>query len=372
LNHIINHLELALDGSLDYLAQGHVQSSLKASKSLIYAINDLLDLTKVENSAILMHEESFSLQGMILEVLGAFAVEAERKGLRIILNMDTTRLPEIIIGDSQRLRQVVSNILSNSLKSSSHGTISVDIYSFTSSATKSMLNITVKDEGKGMSEKQLDKIFQQFEDILDEDEPTDDEHSEIPALASIGLGLAMVARFVSSRGGQIRIETKESAGTRVSLELPLRTSTKTPPKQPLLTPSSESGNEVGDVKLQGMTTSGLPPSCNGPVQPFPGEMSPGDINPFSNPCASSPMEHESYPFPETSPTDKIRLRILAAEDNPLNAKVLKMQLKRMGHDVTLVGDGQACLDKFKENSNYFDIILMDFQVRLLPHSFGAR
>ena len=363
LNHITNHLEVALDCGMDHSARNHVETSLKASKSLIYAINDLLDLTKIENSAILMHEEPFSLQGVMLEVLGAFAVEAERKGVRISFNMDTIRLPEIIMGDSQKLRQVVSNILSNSLENSTRGTIGMDISSLkTSPTSKSFLVIAIKDEGKGMSEPQMDKIFQQFEDILDEDDSSHGD-TEMTPLASIGLGLAVVARFVRLSGGQVRIVTKEGVGTNVSVELPLRTSSTVHPKAPLLTPPTDIGNEMRGVEPQEEVPVEFSSPKSSPNQWSPGATSSIDITPFSSTWLNPSMEAEAYPFPNSAPADKVRLRILVAEDNPLNAKVLKMQLKRMGHDVTLLGDGQACLDKFKENSNYFDIILMDFQVR---------
>ncbi|KAE9366127.1 hypothetical protein N431DRAFT_549109 [Stipitochalara longipes BDJ] len=366
LNHIINHLEVALDCDMDPAAQDHIETSLKASRSLIYVINDLLDLTKTENSAMLMHEEPLLLQRVMLEALGAFSVEAERKGLRISFNMDTICLPEIIIGDSQRLRQVVSNILSNSLESSSRGTISFDISSFkTPSIENSRLRIAIKDEGKGMSERQLDKIFRQFEDILDEDDSSHDGDIETLPLASIGLGLAVVARFVRSSGGQMRIETKACVGTKVSLELLLRTSSNVPLKEPLLIPPTDSGNEMSGVELQGIASPRFHSSKNSPEQWSPEAISSTQITPFSITCGSPPIAAESHPFHKSSPADKVRLRILVAEDNPLNAKVLKMQLERMGHDVTLVGDGQACFDKFKENSNHFDIILMDFQMPLL-------
>lgn len=352
-----------MDFDLNESAQSHIETSLKASKSLIYVINDLLDLTKVENSAMLMHEEPFLLQGVMLEVLGAFSAEAERKGLRILLNIDTAHLPKAIVGDSQRLRQAISNILSNSLENSSHGVIAVDIHPIKiSSGSKSWLNITIKDEGKGMSKQQLDKIFQQFENIFDEDDSNTDGNSEVPVLGSIGVGLAVVARFVRNSGGQMRIETEEGAGTKVSLELPLHTSANILPKAPLLTPPSESGKEMKDVELRGMKLAGLQSYRRGPVQQSSGGTPSTEVTPFSTADASSSTDLNSYPFPNLPATDKPRLRILVAEDNPLNAKILKMQLTRMGHEVTIVGDGQASLDKFKANSSYFDIILMDFQV----------
>jgi signal transduction histidine kinase len=88
LNHIINNLEVALDGKMDKVVEEHVKASLTASKSLIYVISDLLDITKSEESDSKMHEEPFSLQSLMLEVLEVLAMEAERKGLKISFNSD--------------------------------------------------------------------------------------------------------------------------------------------------------------------------------------------------------------------------------------------------------------------------------------------
>jgi PleD family two-component response regulator len=75
---------------------------------------------------------------------------------------------------------------------------------------------------------------------------------------------------------------------------------------------------------------------------------------------------DAYPFLSSNtsilPIEKIKLRILVAEDNPLNAKILKLQLIKMGHEVIVVSDGQACFDRFRQDHRSFDVILMDFQV----------
>jgi signal transduction histidine kinase len=185
-------------------------------------INDLLDLTKLDDSDMLMHEEPFSLCEVMLKVVGAYAAEAERKGLTILFNIESIFSVKQVIGDPQRLRQSVSNILSNSLAHSDHGAIVVEVYPVKANCPvlpEDTLTISIRDEGDTMSEQQLNKIFLQLENILDEEEEISDEESSKASIqkVSIGLGIAVVARFVHNSSGQIKIETMVGRGTRVSL-----------------------------------------------------------------------------------------------------------------------------------------------------------
>jgi CheY-like chemotaxis protein len=347
----------------------------------------------------------FSLRSLLHQVIDAFTAEAERKGLRLSLKLDVTGLPAMIMGDPQRLRQTVSNILSNALESSNGGAILVSVRATRvayTAAVKNILTITIKDEGKGMTEAKLDALFQQFEDILDEDlgSPTPTTRS-----VGIGLGLAVAARFVRNSRGQMRMRSKKDVGTEVILELPLNigTAPKNPlptpptdthpstPNTPFPVPSSPISERAGRLSSLPLKTpeSTTPYSPDGPFSdtqrdgpsprtsyPFPTVTSAGyhsTIEPISSTIAVSPAYTVSPAFTispgsTASPGGdaNVNLNILVAEDNPLNAKVLRHQLFKMGHTVTVVGDGQACFDTFKATPNQFDVILMDFQVSFTP------
>ncbi|QDS70117.1 hypothetical protein FKW77_005303 [Venturia effusa] len=375
LNQIINYLELSLDSDMEETTRSHIEASLKSSKSLLYVINDLLDLTKVEEFNILMHEEPFSLRDVMHEVVGTFSAEAERKGLAISFSIDSMFLIEQVIGDAQRLRQAVANILSNSLAHSDHGVIDVEIYPVkdkSSTDAQDTLTIAIRDQGEGMTEQQLDTLFIQLENLLDEDEEEDDDgetnRAHAPA-ASIGLGLAVVARYVRNSNGQMKIETMLGRGTRVSLLLPLRTTTGTQP-HPLPTPPSDLNTQESHATTtlsdtlesshsQSLDMGHTPPTSLSPIaSPFPA-ITAGGIT----------RDADCFPFP---PAEHVALRVLVAEDNPLNARVVKMQLTKLGHEVTAVGDGQACLDKFKSDTAYFDLILMDFQMPIVDGPTSAK
>ncbi|KAE9982671.1 hypothetical protein BLS_005594 [Venturia inaequalis] len=369
LNHIINYLELALDFGLDETARRHIQASLTSSKTLLYVINDLLDLTKVEDSNMLLHEEPFSLRDVMLELVSSYAAGAERKGLAISFNIDSTFLVEQVIGDSQRLRQAVSNILSNALAYSDHGIVDVEVYPVKgkiSSDLENTLIIAIGDQGKGMTEQQLDDLFMQLENLLDEEDEEDGDDGTVRAstpTASIGLGLAVVARYVRNSNGQVKIETMVGRGTRVSLQLPLRTTTGAQPN-PLPPPLSGFGLEETPT-AKTLSKAIISDSSKSTELSHTSGVS---ISPSTS-LSSTMSADVSFPFP---PTDRVALHVLVAEDNPLNAKVVKMQLKKLGHDVTVVGDGQACLDKFKSDTAYFDLILMDFQMPLVDGPTSAK
>jgi hypothetical protein len=355
-------------------AYEHVKSSLIASKSLIYVINDILSLTKSEQGSPSQTQQIFSPQSLLLEVLGAFATAADTKGVRISFDCGALALPEMAAENPPLLRQAVSNILSNAIEHSAHGTIAVQAYIHYATAGSipgTYLDITVKDDGKGMSEEQLDNLFRQFENILDEEDASDGERiSSWEGKESIGLGLAIVARFVSKNKGQMRMRTKEGTGTQVSISIPVKIeSGDLLRSESLLTPSTDGHDTSIQTGKAGMYpkngVSNSPKSLQGilkkpkvtaPTTPPSQPIHPDDL--------SAPLD--AYPFPTidevAKPDKKVKLRILVAEDNPLNAQVLKVQMTKMGHDVTIVGDGQQCFDKFRENRKFFDIILMDFQV----------
>jgi len=294
------------------------------------------------------------------------AVKAERKGPRISFKIDSTPLPQIVVGDPRRLRQAVSNILSNSVEHPSHGVISIEIYPNKNIITYpaiDILNISIEDGGKGMSESQVNNHFRQFEDILDEDDHGNKDAKATESLPSIELGLAVVARYVRNYRGQMKIRIKEGVGTRVSLELPLRTATNTQSKDLLPTPSTDNAQNSSCMWPPRTKRRSCSSSRSGHALLLsPGAGSSTVITPFSTTCSNSSMEFDSYPFPPVSPTDKVQLRTLVAQDNPPNAKVLQMQLTKMGHEVTLTGGGLACLDQFKVGTISFDVVLMDFQV----------
>jgi len=387
LNHIINNLEVALDNELDQSTHEHLETSLTASKSLIYVINDLLDLTKVEETEMLLHEQDFVLEKMLLEVMQAFRGEAARKGLKLSFKMEPG-LPKTVKGDPEHLRQAISNILGNSAKNSPHGDISISVCTAEVTKTSASLEIMVEDQGQGMSEEQLDLIFQDIEQLLDENNDVEEGLSRKSLIVSrnVGLGLAVVARFVRNCKGQIKVRSRKGVGTRVSILIPLleatpklRASRPTSPNSPdsyLENHDSRSptisrkfngngrpsiGNSLGSIDLKLKISNS--------------RYSLTEFTPSSEISTPSSLAASAYPFPSMSepstPTGRAPLHILVAEDNPLNMKLLNLRLTRLGHRVTMTVDGGVCFEAFKLNPSSFDVIFMDFQVMHSQISTGG-
>jgi light-regulated signal transduction histidine kinase (bacteriophytochrome) len=158
LNAIVNYLEMALENKLDENTREILGKASTASKSLVYVINDLLSLTKIEHGVTTSRTESFNLAGIILDTLNSFKHEAVRKGLDLTVSTHQG-LPEWVIGDAARLRQVLSNVTSNAFQHSIEGGIKVDVRSIRSKGNLSIISITIQDVGIGMSETQLDVSF---------------------------------------------------------------------------------------------------------------------------------------------------------------------------------------------------------------------
>jgi hypothetical protein len=235
-----------------------------------------------------------------------------------------------------------------------------------------------------MSEEQLDSLFQHLEHIVEDSEP---ETSLKPVEPSIGLGLAVVARFVRNCKGQLKIQSKVGTGTTVQLRMTLLLTDSDSGKQFLDTPPSnqvmadllqnieERANMISKGIVRASETEVLPiltpatdPSSVGSLtiaSPSPSLSSQASV--LGSAHTSPRTERRGsrgYPFPSMKDLDVelSKLRILVAEDNPLNSKILNLRLTRMGHHVTLTPDGQACADTFKARSDEFDVVLMDLQV----------
>lgn len=162
LNAIINYLEIALEGHLDKDTREHLVKSYAASKSLIYVINDLLDLTRTEAGNDLFRHEAFSLPGTINEAVRMFEHDPHRAKLELQVRIHPD-FPQVVLGDQVKIRQVVSNVIANAIKHTGQGNVSIDALLVDRSDEEAQVEISVADTGSGISPRKLDAIFQNFE-----------------------------------------------------------------------------------------------------------------------------------------------------------------------------------------------------------------
>lgn len=201
-------------------------------------------------------------------------------------------------------------------------------------------------------------------------------------MSSLGVGLAVVARYVRNMKGQIRVKSELGKGTIFGIELPFEHA----PTTPLTTqPDSSLSNDPPVIKdvssINDSTLSALvfpehldsqhigPTTLmDGAVLPSPDLQTPGHIfsifeqtGTLSSNSSTDPLS-SNFPFPQMDGDIGDRLSVLIAEDNPVNARLLTRRLQNLGHEVELALDGQQCHDHFASNPHTVDVILMDLQV----------
>lgn len=226
LNAIINYLEIALEGALDQETRDNLAKSHSASKSLIYVINDLLDLTKTEEGQDLIKDEVFDLPATIREATDPFRGDAKRKGIDYEV-IEHPGVPRFVHGDQRRLRQAVSNITANAMQHTTSGWIHVEIWLQEHQEDRATIEIVVQDTGAGMSNEKLDALFRDLEqvstdgdDFFDEQPKESNSPQQAAPTRTLGLGLAMVARIVRNMDGQMRLKSEENKGSRFVIQLP--------------------------------------------------------------------------------------------------------------------------------------------------------
>ncbi|KAF3921981.1 Bacteriophytochrome [Dactylellina cionopaga] len=241
LNAIINYLEIALEGPLDYETRENLSRSHSASKSLIYVINDLLDLTRTEEGHNLIKDDVFDLSATVREATDVFKSDAVRKCISFEV-IEYPGVPQFVKGDQSKVRQAVANLAANAISHTTTGGVKVEIWLSNVVENRCDIEIAVQDSGTGMSPKKLDILFRELEQVqtdLDYDEAQSDllgTGSPSPTEARIvqnernilGLGLAIVARIIRNMNGQLRLKSEEGKGSRFSIQMPF-TILETPP-----------------------------------------------------------------------------------------------------------------------------------------------
>lgn len=254
LNAIINYLEIALEGKLDHETRENLAKSHSASKSLIYVINDLLDLTKTEEGVDLIKDEVFDLNATIVEATDNFNGDARRKQISYeVIQHDA--LPKEVIGDQRKIRQAIANITANAIQNTSAGGVTVEVYVASRNGRLVDIECAVSDTGIGIDAKRLDTLFRELEQVHTEGDPLGGtppaDQNVIEGLPQgegnkriLGLGLAVVARIIRNMNGQMRLRSEEGKGSRFVLQFPFQLPDSEPGVPTLPATPSMTGSET--------------------------------------------------------------------------------------------------------------------------------
>ncbi|NGZ29294.1 MAG: response regulator [Magnetococcales bacterium] len=210
MNVVIGMGDILLESGLSEEQQHYVKKQLKAGNSLLELINQILDLSKIEAGHLCIMEEPLSLAEIVYEVTELLRVIAQGKGLELECRLEET-VPPWILGDRLRLKQILFNVLGNSIKFTERGHVRLTIQVEEENA--SHLYLIVEDSGIGIRQEQLENIFGVF---------TQADSSVTRRYGGTGLGLAICRKLMDLMGGTIQVESQVGKGSRFRLVLPLR------------------------------------------------------------------------------------------------------------------------------------------------------
>lgn len=211
LNAIIGMTELVLDTTLNEEQRHYIEMVQNSSDSLLTLVNDILDFSKIEAGKMDLDPIPFNLRYTIRDTLAALDVRAKSKGL-ILSHEVTEDIPEMLIGDAGRLRQILTNLVGNGIKFTQSGSVTVSVSAKLTDDDMLDTHIVVSDTGIGIPADKLEAIFAPFHQA---------DSSTTRRFGGTGLGLAICQKLTDLMGGKIWVESKEGVGSQFHLTLRL-------------------------------------------------------------------------------------------------------------------------------------------------------
>ncbi|MBM0740852.1 GAF domain-containing protein [Phormidium sp. CLA17] len=223
LNAILGFTQLmARDRALPSTHQEHVSIINRSGGHLLKLINDVLEMSKIEAGRISLNENSFDLYALLDSLEEIFRLRAKAKGLQLIFERSET-LPQHVIADENKLRQVLLNLFSNAVKFTSHGSITLrsNFNVKENSVACPLIHFEIEDTGAGIAADELHKLFKPFEQT----------NTGMHSTEGTGLGLSISQKFVRLMGGEITVISQPNQGSKFSFDIVMR-SVEPPSIQP--------------------------------------------------------------------------------------------------------------------------------------------
>lgn len=209
MNAIIGFTKVVLKTELNAKQKEYLTAIKMSGDALIVLINDILDLAKVDAGKMIFEKTPFKLNLSIIAMLHLFETKIQEKNLQLITNYDP-KIPEVLLGDPIRLHQIILNLVSNAVKFTHKGTITVSVALIKETKDKATLKFSIADTGIGIKEKKINEIFENF---------TQATSSTSRLFGGTGLGLAIAKQLVEAQNGQMEVKSKVNKGSTFSFTL---------------------------------------------------------------------------------------------------------------------------------------------------------
>ncbi len=302
MNGIIGMTDLALGTDLTAQQRDDLTTVRTSADSLLTIINDILDFSKIEAGKLELDPVDFDLRACLAGTMKAHALRAHQKGLELACRVQPD-VPDALVGDAGRLRQILINLVGNAIKFTDRGAIVVDVSVADSEpqaatdriATGVELHMVVTDTGIGISDEKQRVVFEAFSQA---------DNSITRQYGGTGLGLTISSRLVGLMGGQLSVESVVGRGSTFSFKTR-----------------------------------------------------------FDHQSTSSKNRARAPVAPRAAGQIDRRLRVLLAEDNLVNRVVAVRLLEKRGHSVEVAGNGREALDATEQG--IFDVVLMDLEMPVM-------
>ena len=319
MNGVMGMIALLKQGDLTEQQRAYFETIERSADALLLIIDDILDFTKIEAGRLKLGRSAFSLRDSLGSIEALFSEPASQKGLALSFTVDPA-VPEVVVGDPGRIRQILLNLIGNAVKFTDEGSITVTA-SLVDPDKPEQFRFTVADTGPGIQPDDQTRIFGEFYQA---------DVSLTRAHGGTGLGLAITDQLVRLMGGQVGFESEFGKGSLFWVELPLAS------------PSDTTVASFRDNDARGV----------------PADKESARLERLTNPAAaaSAPTTGATeYPLPVT-----YDLQVLVAEDSEVNQFIIRELLAKWGIEIAVAANGLEAVKAFRERE--FDLILMDIQM----------
>ncbi|QRY81677.1 response regulator [Pseudomonas sp. PDNC002] len=396
---VLGTLELLGLTDLSQQQRDYLATIQRSSSTLLQLISDILDVSKIEAGQMALEAVEFNPLELSEDVVSGYAGVAGGKELQLYACIDAN-VPGLVRGDAARIRQILANLLSNALKFTDIGRVVLRLRMVVGEAGETALQWQVTDTGIGMSDAQQQRLF----------EPFYQAHGHEHTVSGTGLGLSICARLSQLMGGQLRVVSETGLGSSFTFTLALPVLERAQPladSAPLLpqpvyvrAPVKELAQNLaawidgwgGSALVQEELPADTPPGAvlldlleasKEPLWHGPRVCALADAG--AQPLASTQgwevsLYHlagiaqalrlaqqgggvEARQTPRVARLGKLGLRVLVAEDNPINQALLKEQLEELGCRVTLTSNGREALQRWAPGA--FDALLTDVNMPVM-------
>ena len=302
MNAILGMTDLVLVTSLTAEQRDYLETARASADSLLSVLNDVLDFSKIEAGKLDLNPTPFSLRQCVRETARIFSGEAARKRLELRAAVDA-EVPDRLVGDPDRLRQVLLNLVGNAIKFTERGSVHLSVSRTGAGRGGLDLRFSVRDTGIGIPAEKQQLIFEAFRQA---------DGSTTRRFGGTGLGLAICSRLVQLMGGRIWVESAGGSGS--TFHFTARFAEASGVEAPSPSTADSLTNLLNATRGEALVRS---------------------------------------------------LRVLLAEDNPINQRLATRLLERRGHRVALAESGRQALDRLasaRRDQQDFDVVLMDVQM----------